>query len=109
MYDDWEDDEAIEGRRTFNLMAKLETDVFSSKLVKEVKASELNMRYMQLHGFSTPLLIKDKTGLGMRSVVINVSFKGFKCFLRSRVPSENFSVSDVKQCVGECTRMTFVR
>ncbi|ELT93702.1 hypothetical protein CAPTEDRAFT_226024 [Capitella teleta] len=82
VYDDCVADEEIEGRRTFSVASKLDSDLYSSKLVKEVQGSELNMRYMQSNGFSTPLLVKDKTGLGMR------------------VPSENFTVNDVKQCVG---------
>lgn len=82
VYDDCVDDDEIEGKRTFSLSAKLECDRYNAKLVKEVQGTELNMRYMQLHGFSTPMVIKDKTGLGMR------------------VPSENFTINDVKQCVG---------
>ena len=29
---------------------------------------ELNVRYMQENGFESPMVIKDKTGLGMRQV-----------------------------------------
>lgn len=43
---------------------------------------EFNLAYIQQHGFTTPLIFKDRTGLGIR------------------VPGPNFSVSDVKTCVG---------
>jgi hypothetical protein len=46
--------------------------------------SDFNLAYLQRHGFSTPLLFRDKVGLGLR------------------VPSPNFSVNDVRMCVGEC-------
>jgi hypothetical protein len=45
--------------------------------------SDFNLAYLQRHGFNTPLLFRDKTGLGLR------------------VPSPNFSVNDVRMCVGE--------
>ncbi|GFR58760.1 lysine-specific demethylase 2B, partial [Elysia marginata] len=40
------------------------------------------MEWMQKYGLTRPIVFYDKTGLGLR------------------VPSENFKVSDVKQCVG---------
>ena len=43
---------------------------------------EVTLEYFQKNGFLKPILIMDKTGLGMR------------------VPSQNFTVADVKQCVG---------
>lgn len=45
--------------------------------------SDFNLAYLQKHGFNTPLLFRDKAGLGLR------------------VPSPNFSVNDVRMCVGE--------
>lgn len=33
-------------------------------MVKEMRGEELNVAYFQKYGFSTPLLFKDKTGLG---------------------------------------------
>lgn len=45
--------------------------------------SDFNLAYLQRHGFNTPLLFRDKVGLGLR------------------VPSPNFSVNDVRMCVGE--------
>ncbi|XP_068900061.1 jmjC domain-containing histone demethylation protein 1 isoform X4 [Tenebrio molitor] len=44
--------------------------------------NELNVAYFQKHGFNTPLLFKEKTGLGLR------------------VPTSNFSINDVRMCVG---------
>lgn len=40
------------------------------------------MRYIQEHGFDSPIIVKNKTGLGLK------------------VPDTSFSVSDVKHCVG---------
>lgn len=45
---------------------------------------ELNLTYLQKHGLQIPLLFKEKSGLGLR------------------VPSSNFSINDVRTCVGEC-------
>jgi hypothetical protein len=41
VYDDWEDaiDSEIEGRRTFNLHAKLESDLYDSEFVTEVQGT----------------------------------------------------------------------
>ncbi|XP_018564095.1 jmjC domain-containing histone demethylation protein 1 isoform X1 [Anoplophora glabripennis] len=44
--------------------------------------NELNVAYFQRHGFNTPLLFKEKTGLGLR------------------VPTSNFTINDVRMCVG---------
>jgi hypothetical protein len=46
--------------------------------------AEVTVAYFQRHGFTTPLLVKEKTGLGLT------------------VPSEDFSINDVRMCVGEC-------
>ena len=40
------------------------------------------MAFIQKHGFSTPLFFQDKTGLDIK------------------VPKPEFTVSDVRQCVG---------
>lgn len=65
--DEWTlgDEDEIDGRRTFNLQEKLEDPVFESHgMVKEMRGEELNVAYFQKYGFNTPLLFKDKTGLG---------------------------------------------
>ncbi|GLH03864.1 JmjC domain-containing histone demethylation protein 1 [Gryllus bimaculatus] len=81
--DDWAlGDEEIEGRRSFRLEDKIETDRFPQCFVKEMKGEDFNLAYLQRHGFNTPLLFREKTGLGLR------------------VPSANFSVNDVRMCVG---------
>lgn len=81
--DDWAlGDEEIEGRRSFRLEDKMESDRFPQCFVKEMAGSDFNLAYLQRHGFNTPLLFRDKTGLGLR------------------VPSPNFSVNDVRMCVG---------
>ncbi|XP_039298773.1 jmjC domain-containing histone demethylation protein 1 isoform X1 [Nilaparvata lugens] len=81
--DDWAlGDEDIEGRNTFNLQEKLETDRFTQCFVKEMQGSDFNVAYLQRHGFNTPLLFRERTGLGIQ------------------VPSPNFTVNDVRTCVG---------
>lgn len=44
---------------------------------------DLNLAYLQRHGFNTPILFKEKTGLGLQ------------------VPSQTFTVNDVRTCVGK--------
>ncbi|KAL0267255.1 UNVERIFIED_CONTAM: hypothetical protein PYX00_009581 [Menopon gallinae] len=83
--DDWmlgeEDD--IEGRRSFRLEDKMETDKFTTTcFVKEMNGADLTLSYLQKHGFNTPILFREKTGLGIR------------------VPTEEFTVTHVKMCVG---------
>ncbi|KAL0117142.1 hypothetical protein PUN28_010170 [Cardiocondyla obscurior] len=85
--DDWTlGDEEIEGRRTFQLDEKIEGDKYNlsnfSGLFREMNGSELNLTFLQKHGLQIPLLFKEKSGLGLR------------------VPSSNFSVNDVRTCVG---------
>lgn len=44
---------------------------------------ELNLAYVQKNGLNIPLLFRDSSGLGLR------------------VPSSNFSINDVRTCVGK--------
>lgn len=82
--DDWAlGDEEIEGRRTFSISEKLENSKFSTtNLVKEMHGPELTLAYIQRYGFQVPLLFREKTGLGLR------------------VPTSNFTINDVRMCVG---------
>ncbi|KAG8200194.1 hypothetical protein JTE90_024977 [Oedothorax gibbosus] len=75
-------DEEIEGRRMFSVEEKLTCVSFESCFVDEMKGEDFNLKYLQEHGFVKPVLFKDKAGLGMR------------------MPSANFTVNDVRQCVG---------
>ncbi|XP_026755018.1 jmjC domain-containing histone demethylation protein 1 isoform X2 [Galleria mellonella] len=82
--DEWAlgDDEA-EGGRGFSLADKLESPRFEHPgSVLEMHGSEITVSYLQKNGFTTPLLFKEKTGLGLR------------------VPTSNFTVNDVRMCVG---------
>ena len=56
----------IEGRLSFRLEDKTESDRFPQCFVKEVAGSDFNLAYLQRHGFNTPLLFRDKTGLWLR-------------------------------------------
>ncbi|CAH0549530.1 unnamed protein product [Brassicogethes aeneus] len=82
--EDWAlGDEEIEGRRTFNLQEKLDDPAFAAhQMIKEMHGTELTVAYFQRYGFNTPLLFREKTGLGIR------------------VPTSNFSINDVRMCVG---------
>ncbi|XP_013394792.1 lysine-specific demethylase 2B [Lingula anatina] len=76
-------DDELEGKRTFDLEDKLTSSKYdNTKFIKEMKGDEISLKYIQEHGLTEPILVKEKTGLGMR------------------LPSNNFQVSDVKQCVG---------
>ncbi|XP_015787809.1 lysine-specific demethylase 2A [Tetranychus urticae] len=75
-------DEEIEGARMFDVEEKLVSDKFDKLFVKEMKGEELNLKYIQEHGFDSPIVIKNTKGLGLK------------------MPDTNFTVSDVRQCVG---------
>ena len=47
-----------------------------------VKGSEVNTDYFEKHGFTHPLLVEEKEGLGIK------------------VPPLDFTVADVERCVG---------
>lgn len=86
--DDWAfGDEEFEGRRVFSVEEKIESDKYDLKnfngFYREITGPELTVTYLQKNGLCVPLLVKEKTGLGIR------------------VPSENFTVNDVRTCVGE--------
>ncbi|KAK3927362.1 JmjC domain-containing histone demethylation protein 1 [Frankliniella fusca] len=81
--DDWAiADEEIEGGRLFQLDDKLESDRYEQNVHKEMSGKEFTVQYLQRHGFNTPVLFKEKSGLGMT------------------VPSKNFTINDVRSCVG---------
>lgn len=73
--EDWAlNDDDIEGRRTFSIQQKLEDPAFAAhNMVKEMHGTELNVAYFQRNGFNTPLLFKEKTGLGG---LLSVAFIG---------------------------------
>ncbi|XP_076345565.1 lysine-specific demethylase 2A-like isoform X1 [Tachypleus tridentatus] len=84
--DDCLQDEEIEGRRLFSVEEKLASNHFGPFFVKEMKGegltADFSLKYLQERGLEFPLLFKEKSGLGMR------------------MPSDNFTVNDVRQCVG---------
>lgn len=66
------DDEA-EGGRGFSLADKLESPRFEhSGAVLEMHGSDLTVSYLQKNGFTTPLLFKEKLGLGLRYVEVEI-------------------------------------
>ncbi|KAL8580311.1 hypothetical protein ACOMHN_030935 [Nucella lapillus] len=76
------DEDDIDGKRNYSIEEKMLRNNFTGNFVQEMKGHEFNMKYIQEKGLQNPIVFYDKTGLGMR------------------VPSENFKVTDVKQCVG---------
>ncbi|XP_076334005.1 lysine-specific demethylase 2A-like isoform X2 [Tachypleus tridentatus] len=80
--DDCLQDEEIEGKRLFSVEEKLASNHFGPFFVKEMKGEDFSLKYLQEHGLDFPFVFKEKSGLGMR------------------MPSENFTVNDVRQCVG---------
>ncbi|GIY74901.1 jmjC domain-containing histone demethylation protein 1 [Caerostris extrusa] len=66
----------------FSVDEKLTCDNFESCFVDEMTGDDFNLKYLQENGFVKPVLFKDKAGLGMR------------------MPSANFTVNDVRQCIG---------
>lgn len=76
-------DEELEGVRGFSVAEKLESPKFAQTgMVREMKGSDLTVGFIQQYGFNIPLLFREKTGLGIR------------------VPPTNFTVNDVRLCVG---------
>ncbi|KAK3085173.1 hypothetical protein FSP39_025494 [Pinctada imbricata] len=76
------DDDEIEGKRNYALDEKLRSPKYCRDYVQQLKGEEFCLSYIQEHGLEKPIVFFEKSGLGLR------------------VPSENFKVCDVKQCVG---------
>jgi hypothetical protein len=80
-FDSDEDEDVL--KQTFNVMDKLASPKFPMYFVKEMNGDEVTVETFQRSGFNVPLLIKEKSGLGMT------------------VPDgDSFTVSDVKAAVG---------
>ncbi|XP_058128790.1 jmjC domain-containing histone demethylation protein 1 [Anopheles coustani] len=76
-------DDDYEGARGFSVAEKLESPRFAqSGMVREMKGENLTVGFLQQNGFNIPLLFKEKTALGLQ------------------VPSANFTIGDVRTCVG---------
>eukprot|EP00111_Clytia_hemisphaerica_P022323 TCONS_00065612-protein len=85
VYDDTNVDDVIEGKRNFCLEEKLQDDKFTTakQCLLEMEGKDFNLKYIQEHGFNTPMLFKSKDGLNIT------------------VPNPDlFSVNDVKSYVG---------
>ncbi|XP_054276227.1 jmjC domain-containing histone demethylation protein 1-like [Macrosteles quadrilineatus] len=82
--EDWVlgEEEDIEGKHTFNLQEKLESVKFDRDFIQEMEGKDFTISYLQQNGFETPILVTEKSDLGLL------------------VPSKIFSVNDVKICVG---------
>ncbi|VVC24414.1 Zinc finger, PHD-type,Leucine-rich repeat, cysteine-containing subtype,JmjC domain,Leucine-rich [Cinara cedri] len=83
--EDWTcgEEEDIEGVRSFSVQEKLDSPKYLHvNYVTQMDGKDFSISHIQSHGFTSPLLFKDKAGLGLH------------------VPSHNFSVNDVRTCVG---------
>ncbi|XP_062332588.1 lysine-specific demethylase 2A [Osmerus eperlanus] len=80
--DDGISDDEIEGKRTFDLDEKLQSDRFNSNLVKHMEGKDFTFEYIQREGLRDPLIFEKSDGLGIE------------------MPDPDFSVSDVKLFVG---------
>uniref|UniRef100_A0A8C8ETI2 [histone H3]-dimethyl-L-lysine(36) demethylase n=1 Tax=Oncorhynchus tshawytscha TaxID=74940 RepID=A0A8C8ETI2_ONCTS len=80
--DDGISDDEIEGKRTFDLDEKLQSDRFNSYLVKHMDGKDFTFEYIQREGLRDPIVFEKKDGLGLE------------------MPDSDFSVSDVKLFVG---------
>uniref|UniRef100_A0A3P8XB26 [histone H3]-dimethyl-L-lysine(36) demethylase n=1 Tax=Esox lucius TaxID=8010 RepID=A0A3P8XB26_ESOLU len=80
--DDGISDDEIEGKRTFDLDEKLQSNRFNSDLVKRMEGKDFTFEYIQREGLRDPLIFETKDGLGLE------------------MPDSDFSVSDVKLFVG---------
>ncbi|XP_051945104.1 lysine-specific demethylase 2A-like [Xyrauchen texanus] len=80
--DDGISDDEIEGKRSFDLDEKLQSDRYSSDLVKIMDGKDFTLEYIQREGLRDPIIFKKTDGLGIK------------------MPDPDFSVSDVKLFVG---------
>ncbi len=81
-YGDSDEDDDHMMRQTFSVHDKLQSPRFPQYFVKEILGNEVTVEYFQRTGFNVPLLVVEKTGLGMTA------------------PGQEFTVTDVKNAVG---------
>uniref|UniRef100_A0A8C2GKY2 [histone H3]-dimethyl-L-lysine(36) demethylase n=1 Tax=Cyprinus carpio TaxID=7962 RepID=A0A8C2GKY2_CYPCA len=80
--DDSISDDEIEGKRSFDVDEKLQSDRYNSDLVKIMDGKDFTLEYIQREGLRDPIIFKKADGLGIK------------------MPDPDFSVSDVKLFVG---------
>uniref|UniRef100_A0A671MPW5 [histone H3]-dimethyl-L-lysine(36) demethylase n=1 Tax=Sinocyclocheilus anshuiensis TaxID=1608454 RepID=A0A671MPW5_9TELE len=80
--DDSISDDEIEGKRSFDVDEKLQSDRYNSDLVKIMDGKDFTFEYIQREGLRDPIIFKKADGLGIK------------------MPDPDFSVSDVKLFVG---------
>ncbi|KAL4640613.1 lysine-specific demethylase 2A-like isoform X1 [Arapaima gigas] len=80
--DDGISDDEIEGKRTFDLEEKLQSDRFSSDRVKRMEGKDFTYEYIQREGLRDPIIFEKPDGLGIK------------------MPDSDFTVNDVKLYVG---------
>ncbi|XP_037091334.1 LOW QUALITY PROTEIN: lysine-specific demethylase 2B-like, partial [Pollicipes pollicipes] len=81
--DDWNlAEEELEGQRSFDLDQKIASDNFPQCFVKEMEGKDFDLAWIQVNGFSTPLVFHSKDHLGIN------------------VPPSSFTINDVRLAVG---------
>ncbi|XP_061106600.1 lysine-specific demethylase 2A isoform X2 [Conger conger] len=80
--DDGISDDEIEGKRSFDLDEKLQSDRFNTCLVKRMEGKDFTFEYIQKEGLRAPIVFEKPDGLGIQ------------------MPETDFSVNDVKLFVG---------
>ena len=74
--------------RQWNIDEKIaDTLKYSHDFVRFLSAKDFDFKYIQEHGFDTPIVFKDKSGLGMR--VPSANFKGRTFFWGGGYPQIN--------------------
>ncbi|KAK3742949.1 hypothetical protein QZH41_014189, partial [Actinostola sp. cb2023] len=82
-YLDNNQDDEIEGKRTFSVEDKLASTKFDeSDFVRKLNGCDFTLEFIQRDGFKSPMLFESPEGLGMR------------------MPHDGFTVTDVKNYVG---------
>ena len=73
VYDnDDEVQDEIDGKRTYDVKEKLTSDKYNEDLLLDLKGSDLTFERIQEKGLNVPIRIKNKDGLGMLFMYINL-------------------------------------
>ena len=65
VYDDDDSvEDEIDGKRNYDILDKVNSPKYDDNLVAEMTGDEVTLEYIQRNGFVSPILIKNKEGLG---------------------------------------------
>ena len=80
--EEFPDEEEIENTRAFSIEEQLNSPKFANDFVKIVQRDDVSVKFFQENGFTTPVLVKNKSSLAMK------------------VPDSSFGVDDIRKLVG---------